>query len=88
MVMIVLEKDDLAAVKDDMVVVVPFVVGRGKSGCDLFEGEWIYDEEGRPQYEEEECPYIQPQLTCQAHGRPDSAYQHWRWQPRRCYLPR
>lgn len=81
------EKDDLAAVDDEMVAVVPFAVGRGKRGCDLFEGEWIYDEEGRPLYEEEECPYIQPQLTCQAHGRPDSAYQHWRWQPRRCYLP-
>ncbi|KAH0457695.1 hypothetical protein IEQ34_013010 [Dendrobium chrysotoxum] len=80
-------KDDFAALDEKKLAVVPFAVGRGKKGCDLFEGEWIYDEEGRPQYEEEECPYIQPQLTCQAHGRLDSAYQHWRWQPRRCYLP-
>ncbi|KAK8949858.1 hypothetical protein KSP40_PGU010604 [Platanthera guangdongensis] len=73
--------------KDELPAAVPFSVDRGKRDCDLFEGEWIYDEEGRPQYEEEECPYIQPQLTCQSHGRPDSAYQHLRWQPRRCYLP-
>jgi len=39
-------------------------------------------------YQEWECPYIQPQLTCQAHGRPDKAYQSWRWQPRGCSLPR
>ncbi|KAG0463640.1 hypothetical protein HPP92_019200 [Vanilla planifolia] len=81
------EKNDFVAGEEEKEAVVPFSVGRGKKGCDLFEGEWVYDEEGRPQYEEEECPYIQPQLTCQVHGRPDSNYQHWRWQPRRCYLP-
>ncbi|KAH7656724.1 PC-Esterase protein [Dioscorea alata] len=58
-----------------------------ETGCDLFSGEWVYDEDTRPQYEENECPYIQPQLTCQAHGRPDKGYQHWRWQPHGCSLP-
>ncbi|KAM0941220.1 putative PMR5 domain, PC-Esterase [Dioscorea sansibarensis] len=66
---------------------VPFAVGMTEPGCDIFSGEWVYDERTRPQYEEEECPYIQPQLTCQAQGRPDKAYQHWRWQPHGCSLP-
>ncbi|CAD6207304.1 unnamed protein product [Miscanthus lutarioriparius] len=65
----------------------PFAVGAAPAGCDVAQGEWVYDEAARPWYQEEECPYIQPQLTCQAHGRPDRAYQHWRWQPRGCTLP-
>ncbi|RCV40239.1 hypothetical protein SETIT_9G036900v2 [Setaria italica] len=65
----------------------PFAVGAAPAGCDVGRGEWVYDEAARPWYQEEECPYIQPQLTCQAHGRPDKAYQHWRWQPRGCSLP-
>ncbi|URD81492.1 leaf senescence related protein [Musa troglodytarum] len=68
--------------------VVPFAVGKTEEGCDVFAGEWVYDEPSRPHYREEDCPYIQPQLTCQAHGRPDAGYQHWRWQPHRCSLPR
>ncbi|KAI3994352.1 hypothetical protein MKX01_012609 [Papaver californicum] len=55
--------------------------------CDLFSGKWVYDESNRPLYEEPECPYIQPQLTCQKEGRPDKGYQHWRWQPHGCSLP-
>ncbi|XP_060212988.1 protein trichome birefringence-like 33 isoform X2 [Lycium barbarum] len=64
----------------------PFVIGETKEGCDLFSGRWVWDEK-RPLYEESECPYIQPQLTCQEHGRPDKDYQHWRWQPHGCSLP-
>ncbi|XP_016573412.2 protein trichome birefringence-like 33 isoform X2 [Capsicum annuum] len=64
----------------------PFVIGETKEGCDVFNGRWVWDEQ-RPLYEESECPYIQPQLTCQEHGRPDKDYQHWRWQPHRCSLP-
>ncbi|GJN22876.1 hypothetical protein PR202_gb10481 [Eleusine coracana subsp. coracana] len=69
-------------------VQLPFAMGAAPAGCDVGQGEWVYDEAARPWYQEEECPYIQPQLTCQAHGRPDKAYQHWRWQPRGCSLPR
>ncbi|KAG8061505.1 hypothetical protein GUJ93_ZPchr0003g18232 [Zizania palustris] len=65
----------------------PFAVGAAPAGCDVGDGEWVYDEAARPWYAEGECPYIQPQLACQAHGRPDKAYQHWRWQPRGCSLP-
>ncbi|OVA02802.1 PMR5 N-terminal domain [Macleaya cordata] len=64
------------------------VVGVGGSaGCDVFSGKWVRDESNRPLYEESECPYIQPQLTCQEHGRPDKEYQLWRWHPHGCSLP-
>jgi hypothetical protein len=67
----------------------PFAVGpAAAAGCDISVGEWVYDEAARPLYREEDCPYIQPQLTCKEHGRPDTAYRHWRWQPRGCDLPR
>lgn len=65
----------------------PFAIGETEEGCDLFSGRWVRDY-SRPLYEEEECPYIQPQLTCQEHGRPDKDYQHWRWQPHGCSIPR
>ncbi|XP_021904184.1 protein trichome birefringence-like 33 [Carica papaya] len=69
----------------------PFAIGRlqGKAmeECDVFSGRWVKDELTRPLYQESECPYIQPQLTCQEHGRPDKEYQFWRWQPHACSLP-
>ncbi|KAJ1262397.1 hypothetical protein BS78_09G104700 [Paspalum vaginatum] len=55
--------------------------------CDVFSGSWVRDDAARPLYREQDCPYIPPQLTCQARGRPDTAYQRWRWQPRGCTLP-
>ncbi|OMO50048.1 Autophagy-related protein 27 [Corchorus capsularis] len=51
--------------------VVPFAIGKSEEGCNIFSGKWVRDELNRPQYQESECPYIQPQLTCQEHGRPD-----------------
>ncbi|KAK4480684.1 hypothetical protein RD792_013762 [Penstemon davidsonii] len=62
-----------------------FAVGDGVRGCDLFSGRWVHDY-GWPLYEENECPYIIPQLTCLEHGRPDNDYQHWKWQPNGCSL--
>ncbi|KAL2558265.1 Protein trichome birefringence-like 33 [Forsythia ovata] len=64
-----------------------FAIGETERGCDVFNGRWVWDQAARPLYEEWECPYIQPQLTCQEHGRPDKEYQHWRWQPHGCSLP-
>ncbi|KAE8724356.1 Protein trichome birefringence-like 32 [Hibiscus syriacus] len=66
----------------------PFAIGRTEEGCDIFSGRWVRDELTRPHYEEPDCPYIQPQLTCQEHGRPDKEYQKWRWQPHGCDIPR
>ncbi|PPS01738.1 hypothetical protein GOBAR_AA18906 [Gossypium barbadense] len=65
-----------------------FAIGKSEEKCDVFKGRWVRDELTRPLYEESECPYIQPQLTCQEHGRPDTEYQKWRWQPHGCDLPR
>ncbi|XP_022764461.1 protein trichome birefringence-like 33 isoform X2 [Durio zibethinus] len=65
----------------------PFAIGKSEEGCDIFSGRWVKDELTRPLYEESECPYIQPQLTCQEYGRPDTEYQKWRWQPHGCDLP-
>ncbi|KAK6156086.1 hypothetical protein DH2020_010334 [Rehmannia glutinosa] len=63
-----------------------FAIGEGKRGCDLFSGKWVRDY-GRPLYEEWECPYLEPQLTCQEHGRPEKDYRYWRWQPHGCSIP-
>lgn len=65
----------------------PFTIGKLEEGCDIFRGRWVRDESTRPHYQESECPYIQPQLTCQKHGRPDKEHQFWRWQPDGCNLP-
>ncbi|WOL01888.1 protein trichome birefringence-like 33 [Canna indica] len=65
-----------------------FAVGRGKEGCDVFDGRWVYDNVSMPHYTEKECRYINPQFKCQAFGRPDRGYQHWRWQPHGCSLQR
>ncbi|KAJ8497828.1 hypothetical protein OPV22_008380 [Ensete ventricosum] len=65
----------------------PFAIGEREGDCDIYRGRWVRDESTRPHYQESDCPYIQPQLTCQEHGRPDKEYQFWRWQPRDCDLP-
>ncbi|KAF2319169.1 hypothetical protein GH714_013711 [Hevea brasiliensis] len=51
-------------------------LGKPQKGV-MFSGRWVKDESStHPLYEESECPYIQPQLTCQEHGRPDKEYQN------------
>ncbi|KAL3676001.1 hypothetical protein R1sor_025949 [Riccia sorocarpa] len=56
-------------------------------GCDLYDGEWVYDPEG-PLYTNRSCFLIQSYQNCMLNGRSDSAYLHWKWKPRHCDLPR
>ncbi|KAL6901895.1 hypothetical protein ACP4OV_004771 [Aristida adscensionis] len=56
--------------------------------CDLYRGNWVYDEVNAPVYKEGECEFLTEQVTCMRNGRRDDSYQKWRWQPTDCDLPR
>ncbi|KAK1320344.1 hypothetical protein QJS10_CPA03g00141 [Acorus calamus] len=56
--------------------------------CDVFSGRWVYDEAAYPLYHAWQCPFLSDQVSCQKNGRPDSGYEHWRWEPFDCKLPR
>ncbi|KAM0823663.1 hypothetical protein ACQ4PT_070723 [Festuca glaucescens] len=62
--------------------------GRGAEECDMSSGRWVYDEKAYPLYEESACRFMSENLACGKYGRTDLRYQHWRWQPKGCDLPR
>ncbi|QCD77083.1 protein trichome birefringence-like 11 [Vigna unguiculata] len=62
-------------------------LGEKGGECDLFEGNWVWDE-SYPFYESKDCSFLDQGFRCSENGRPDSFYTKWRWQPKACNLPR
>jgi hypothetical protein len=56
--------------------------------CDMSSGRWVYDDVAYPLYKESACKFMSDQSACGRFGRTDLKYQHWRWQPHGCDLPR
>ncbi|XP_010928570.1 xyloglucan O-acetyltransferase 2 isoform X1 [Elaeis guineensis] len=54
--------------------------------CDYSDGRWVPDSRG-PRYNGTSCSTIKDGQNCMAHGRPDTGYLYWRWQPNHCQLP-
>lgn len=60
---------------------------KGLLNCDLFDGEWVKDE-SYPLYKPGSCSLIDEQFGCLENGRPDKGFQHMKWKPYGCTLPR
>ncbi|KZV37966.1 hypothetical protein F511_28591 [Dorcoceras hygrometricum] len=62
-------------------------LSENNGGCDVFEGDWVWDE-NYPLYQSRDCRYLDEGFRCSENGRPDFFYTKWRWQPKKCDLPR
>ncbi|XP_065000460.1 xyloglucan O-acetyltransferase 1-like [Musa acuminata AAA Group] len=54
--------------------------------CNYSDGQWVRHS-GEPRYSGTGCKTIKEGQNCMAHGRPDTGYLHWRWQPKQCAVP-
>ncbi|XP_054777835.1 protein trichome birefringence-like 10 [Prosopis cineraria] len=65
----------------------PEFLHRDGGSCDLFDGNWVWDE-SYPLYNSTVCSFMDQGFRCNENGRPDSIYTKWRWRPKECKLPR
>ncbi|KAL6623053.1 hypothetical protein ACP70R_032932 [Stipagrostis hirtigluma subsp. patula] len=69
----------------------PPAIGRTSAeyhgGCDYSDGRWVRDEALAAAYMED-CPFLDPGFRCARNGRRHTSFRQWRWQPRRCRLPK
>lgn len=61
--------------------------GDRDSYCDIFEGNWVWDDY-YPLYKSPDCPFIDEGFRCSENGKPFDFYTKWRWQPKDCNLTR
>ncbi|GMN40420.1 hypothetical protein TIFTF001_009638 [Ficus carica] len=62
--------------------------GESNSKCDMFSGNWVFDNKSYPLYGEKQCTFMSDQLACEKFGRQDLSFRNWRWQPHHCDIPR
>ncbi|XP_021775606.1 protein trichome birefringence-like 40 [Chenopodium quinoa] len=55
--------------------------------CNIFDGRWVYKPEESPTYDPLKCPFVEEKMSCKKNGRPDLAYEHWKWEARDCSIP-
>ncbi|KAH7511421.1 hypothetical protein ACOSP7_007216 [Xanthoceras sorbifolium] len=58
------------------------------SSCDIFDGNWVVDDDSDPLYPHGSCPFIDDAFNCHKNGRPDSDYLRYKWRPHGCQIPR
>ncbi|OEL35613.1 Protein trichome birefringence-like 9, partial [Dichanthelium oligosanthes] len=58
------------------------------SECDYSDGRWVRNNDTNVTAYTEDCPFLDPGFRCMRNGRRDSSFRYWRWQPRRCHLPK
>ncbi|GJP44189.1 hypothetical protein CLOM_g3578 [Closterium sp. NIES-68] len=59
------------------------------TACNIYEGEWVWDEANRPAYNMESCPFINtvsPTTSClrKKYNRQDDSWMKYSWKPKQC----